>query len=639
MVELSIRLLIAAGAILTAGWLGRPDFDVAWKVGALVAVYAVLAYRMDLRDLRNPGLRGFVAVADAFAIAFLATSAGVAGEFGFLVLAPCAYAAARFGSQPAAMAPLAGAALLCAASAVGEPGSVGVRVLAQAGAVLGVGLLLNHRRIVMTVTRPIEPVSETPQHAAEPDGYLELRENFRKLRDAYHDLERKSRRDRLIAQLQEAKLGRGERFLPRLAARIQELTGAQSVALYTVAQFAEKLVLRTVTGDVPEELRTHAFEVDLERAPGQVRHAVGALTSALLSEADRAKIAQVVLTEGGAVSGMMVVSHDRPGHLDEARERAEELAPYVAALLRDRDEREQADRRLRETEILYETAVASVGAETPLSLCARVAKRSTGLFEADHFGVFLLEEGEAMAAAHAGRAVRLLEALEFESGSGVEGWLACGAPELAMHDLDADPRCPPREALKRRVHSFCLVPLRYGSEPCGFVTVASQVVGGVDVRDLEVLHTVAAELSLALGRLIEGAHRPEGLVTVPEFQHAVQGATEGALVHIELLRVAELVERFGAPAVEQAVGVLMRKLRDRLPLGAALCRREGGDLVVFLRGMDAAFAQSWANEATTYASLVPLSTPDGSETIPLAVRAKAAALTRQSGGILGETAA
>lgn len=638
MVELSIRLLTAAAAVLTAGWLGRPDFDVAWRVGALVAAYAALAYRMDLRGVTNPGLRGFVAVADAFAIAFLATSAGLEGGFGFLVLAPCAYAAARFGSQPAAMAPLAAAALLCAAASVGAPGAVGLEVLAQAGAVLGVGLLLNHRRIVMTVTREIEPASATPHRAPEPEGYLELRENFRKLRDAYRDLERKSRRDRLVAQIQEVKLGRGERFLTRLAARIQELTGAQNVALYTVAAFAERLVLRTVTGDLPEALRSQAFEIDLERAPGQVRHSVGELASTLLSESDRAKVGHVVLTEGGAVSGMLVVGHERPGHLAEAIERAEELAPYVAALLRDQAGREQAERRLRETEVLYETAVASVGAETPLSLCARVAKRAPELFEADHFGVFLLEDGEAIAAAHSGRALRLLEEMKFEAGEGIEGWLAAGAPPLAMHDLDADPRCPPRAALKRRIHSFCLVPLRYGAEPCGFLTAASQVVGGVDVGDLEVLHTVAAELSHALGRLIEGASGPEGLVTPQEFQQAVEGA-RGALVRVEVLRHAELVERFGSPAVDQAMRVLARKLRDRLPLGGALCRRDGGNLVVFLRGMDAPFAQSWANEAAAHASLVPLSTPDGSETVPLAVRAKAAELTPQSGGILGGSAA
>lgn len=639
MVELSIRLLVSAGAILFAGWLGRPDFDVAWKVGSLVSVVALLAYRMDVRGIRNPGLRGFVAVADAFAIAFLATSAGVGSEFGFLVLAPCAYAAARFGSQPAAMAPLAAAALLCGASAVGETGALDIRVLAQSGAVLGVGLLLNHRRIVMTVTRPIEPVSETPHKAPEPEGFLELRENFRKLREAYRDLERKSRRDRLVAQLQEAKLGRGERFLPRLAARIQELTGAQSVALYTVAQFAEKLVLKAVTGEVPEALRTHAFEIDLQRAPGQVRHSLGQLSSALLSESDRARVAQVLLTDGGRVSGMILVTHDRSSHLDEARERAEELAPYLVAILRDQEEREHSERRLRETEILYETAVAGVGAETPLSLCARVAKRSAELIEADHFGVFLLEDVEAICVAHAGRAVRLLEAMAFETGPGVEGWLAAGAPELAMHDLDADPRCPPREALKSRIHSFCLVPLQYGAQPCGFVTAASGVVGGVDVTDLEALHAVAAELSLALGRVIEGSHGPEGLVTPQEFQQAVQLATGGAVIEIELLRYDALLERFGGPAVDQAVRRLMRKLRDRLPLGGALCRREGSDLVVFLRGMEPSFAQSWANEATAYASLVPLSTPDGTESIPLAVRAKVASISRQSGEIVGGTAA
>lgn len=634
MVELSIRLLAASTAVLLAGWLGRPEFDVAWKVGALVAVYAALIYRVDRKGLLNPGLAGFAAVADAFAIAFLTGSAGLLESMGFLVLAPCAYAAARYGSLPTGMAPLAASAVLCSHATLEVGEGSDMKVLAQAGAVMLVGLLLNHRRMVMTVTREVPVAAESPHRGPEPEGYQELRENFRKLRDAYKDLERRSRRDRLVAQLQDARLAKGDRFLPRLAARVQELTGAQSVGLYSVAGYADSLVVRAVCGEMPEAMRTEGFEVEATLAPGQIRHSVGQLLDAVLTDADRSRVEHVLLTDGGAVSGMLVVRHERPDHLSEARERAEELAPFAAALIREHDDRASHNRRLRETEVLYETAVVSAGSDTPIGLCGRVVRHAAELLEVDHFGVFLVEGHDAMPMTHSGVPLRLLEEMNFESGQGVRGWLAEGAPDLALHDAGRDSRLDPTVALKKRIHSFCLVPLQYGESPCGFLTAASHRVGGVDVDELAILKTIAAELSMALGRVIEGSSGPEGLVTAAEFHQLVAGG-KGALVVFETLKHEDLCERFGAPGVEHALRAFERKLRGRLPHGAALCRREGGALAAFLPGVSPQFAESWANEATAHASLIPLKTPDGLEVVPLAVRAKAAQTAPQLDGVVG----
>ena len=637
MVELSIRLLAASTAVLLAGWLGHPEFAVAWKVGAVVSVYATLMYRIERKGLVSPGLAGFAAVADAFAIAFLVGSGGLLESLGFLVLAPCAYAAARYGSLPTGMAPLAAAAVLCAHATLGGAGT-DAQVLAQAGAVMLVGLLLNHRRIVMTVTRDVPVPSEFPHRGPEPEGFLELRENFRKLREAYRDLERRSRRDRLVAQLQDARLAQGGRFLPRLAARIQELTGAQSVGLYSVAKYADALVVRAVSGEMPDAMRTEGFEVAATHAPGQIRHALGKLLDTLLGERERAHVEHVLLTDGGRVSGMLMVRHERPDHLAEARERAEELAPFAAALIREHDDRASHERRLRETEVLYETAVVSAGAETPIALCGRVVRHAAEMLEVDHFGVFLVEGHDAMPMTHSGIPLRLLDEMRFAQGDGVKGWLAAGAPELALHDTGKDPRLDPTVALKRRIHSFCLVPLQYGELPCGFLTAASHRVGGVDVADLACLRAIGAELSLALGRVIEGSSGPEGLVTPAEFYQSVETA-DGALIVFETLQHDALCERFGHPAVEHALRAFVRKLRSRLPHGAGLCRRETGTFAVFLPGSNPRFAESWANEATAHASLIPLKTPDGLEVLPLAVRAKAAQTASQRDGIVGKSVA
>jgi hypothetical protein len=629
MVELGARLILAGLALLVSGMAGIPPFEIAWKAALAVAAYSAFGYQLELRNLKNPGISGFFAIADAFVLAMLIGASGGLHNYGFFVLAPCAYAAARHGSLSSAMAPLAAGGLLVADAIFNKP-SMGMPVLAQAAGVLGVGLLLNQKRIVMTVTR--ELVRETPAAALvdgpEPGAFLELRENYRKVRTLYRDLLHKSRREHLTVELVEAKLGEGGTFHKRLTLKLQDLVGADTLALYTLAQCDDMMVVRAVAGKHPEALKDSSHRVNLGLAPGQVKHGLESALNSLLTDESKSRMANVLLIDRGRVVGMVALGHEHATDLEQIREEMENLAPMAAAMIREEAKRESIERRLKETELLYDIAVTSTGAEHPRNIAARVVRELGNVIEADHLEVFFFEGQDVVSVAHAGVSVTLLDAMTFTSGPGLQGWLRMGAPEVVIHDTAMDERLPYQEAIKRRMNSFCVFPLQYDDRPYGFITAGSHRAAGIDVADAATLRSIAAEMSQALGRLHEPSSGGSGLMTPREFQELVEISKSGWLVYLEPLKRDLLIDAFGRPAVEHALRKFARRMRSRLPIGGALCRRSEGDYVAFIPVGQEEFVRSWANDAAATASMIGLRTPDGSARIPLALRAKVAPLVQ-----------
>ncbi|HZH97591.1 MAG TPA: GAF domain-containing protein, partial [Fimbriimonadaceae bacterium] len=437
--------------------------------GSLVALGCWLA---DRKGARNEGVAGLFAVADSAVIAVLLTLGGLADHLGFLTLAPIALAAARFGSLPTAMAPIAAAALVSAHGVLlgGPPRAA---LYAQALGVLTIGILLNHRRIVVTVTRdvvgPIQPLA--PQ---EPDGFLALRENFRKLKDSYRDLERKSRRDRLTSALLESRLLGGSSFFSRLAQRLKEISGAESVMLYGVAERDGRLVVRSSSGAAPESLTDAALEVVLDSGPLHLMESASRSIAALLNDEERPHFATVPLFHEGNVIGMAVAYHSRKSHLDECRACLEETSSVAAAMIVEEADRSAQRLRLKELETLYALACVSAGAGTANTLAARVARELKSTLEVDHVGIHWVDDGESIAASIEGLKAKFLDALSFAEGSGLQGWLSTGSPELVMLSTAEDARCTPEITLKRRVGSFCLFPIYVSNEVTGYITAATK---------------------------------------------------------------------------------------------------------------------------------------------------------------------
>lgn len=634
MVELGARFLIAGAILFVAGMFNVLDFDFAWKASAAIAAIALFGWRLEVKGLKNPGIAGFFGVADCYAIALILANTGQLSNFGFLVLGPCAFAAAKHRSPATFMAPLAGSSILVSHAVFNSGTAPGVMLLLQAAAVMAVGLLLGQTQTqVVRVETNSEIALSDNAIVLEREDYLELRENFRKLRDAYRDLEFKSRRGRMIALIDEARNGSGERLFVRLANRLKDVTGADHLAIYTVAQFADQFVVRATTAGYPAEIEDVSFRVDLDLAPGQIKHRVEQALASIKSDTERTRIANIILLDSGRVVGMITLAHTDAGKLAEAQTKADEIAPYLASLIQEEARVEGERRRLKETELLYEVATVTAGSTNATSLASRVVRELFETIEADHVGVFLLEGNESIQLAHQGARIRILDSLRLSAGAGLQGWLNSDSPELVVFDARDDHRMDAQEALKRRVGSFVLLPLTTAQATIGFITAVTHNRGGLDKPQIESLRIAAIELSQALIRLEGKSSEPEGVMTPAEFSKRVQGA-KGSFVYLEPLRREQLADTFGKSAIDLALRKFVSQLKRSLPKGGCVCRRDEGDYVVFLPKVSVEKASSWANDVTATSAMIPVKTADGSAKVPLALRSKVAAIDRQDSEVL-----
>lgn len=615
---------------MAAGLLVQPEaLPFAGKLSALVAAFGVVVFMMDRKGFINAGTAGFVAVADAGLIAIALAKFGSLDQFGFVTLLPLLWATRRHSANPAAMAPLVASTVLVGSNLYGGAGFT-TPLLIQAVCILSLGLLANQSREIVQIRTVFEPapaaVSGNP--AESPAEFLEVRENYRSLRDHTKEIERKSRRDRSAVQLFESLGQGGELAYAALARKFKEITGAQGLTLYTITDIGHRMVVQSAQGEVPEQIQTSAFDIPSDAGDGQIRHRVDKMLLALRDTDQPVQCASVLLKDRGRMVGMVCLFHSNVKLLEESVDRATEASEVLAGLVHAQMERDEERRRLREAEVLYAVASASAGADTPQSVAARVVRELVDVLRVDGISVMVLDQGEALPLVTQGHCPRLIDAMSFAEGPGVAGWLKIGAPELAILDTFGDARLAKEDALKKRIGSMVVLPIQFGSEPYGLLVAMTQRVQGIDGGRLETLRVVAAELSQAMARLTTDHRDPEGLMTPGEF-HEMVSRHSGCLVYLEVLRRDDLVERFGAPAVDIATRKFASRMRSRLPAGGALCRRDEGDYIVFLRDMDETFARSWANDAAASASMIGITTPDGRARIPLALKAKVAAIEQQ----------
>jgi GGDEF domain-containing protein len=612
MFELCARLVLAGVLTFVAGAVPLLDFQLSIKVAIAVAVVGAFGYQLERRGLRKPSVSGLIAVADAFAIATLVGHHKVLGSLGFLVLAPIGYAALAHGARALSVSAVAAGALLLAQVVNG--GTITAEVMGQVLGVLLVGMVTGRRREVI---REVETQGT-------PDALEELWERYGKLREAYRELETTSRRDHATSVLATAIAGNPDGWARRMAVAIADLTGAGRVVLYVKAEFGPSMVVRGVEG---EEGTEQAIEVDLRLPTAHVRlHAERMIAEHRLESA--APFETVLLNRAGQIVGMVQIEHPTREGLLLCSEVLNEVAGVVAEMVVDGHQREEAERRRREAELLYDMAALASGAESAAHASARFCRELGEAMGADHVGVYMIELDGPRALARHGSDVRLLESLSFSEGPGLPGWIRIDAPELLMFDVRSDSRCPADAALKARVGSYMVMPLEVGAGTFGYITAASYRTGGLDLGAAETLRIAAAELGHALSRLNE-TNVPEGLMNPREF-HLHVGSRRGSLVVLDPLRMERLIETFGRPAVNHALRRFARRVASRLPQGGAVCRRADGDYLAFLPECDEAFASMWANELAATASMIGLRTPDGSNRIPLAIRARVAMLDPQS---------
>lgn len=636
--ELGIRSGIALAAAVAALALELPRSGVVVQAAVAVAAYSGVLALLERRGMRGIGVATAASVADSVALSVGLHAAGLAENFGFVVLAPLADGIVRWRANAHLSGPLASAALVVLAYAFGGEASSLLGV--QAAAILGVTLVLG-----LPARAPAaEPEAEEPlpvldwEDGAEPVQPHELRSRYRDVAAQYQDLQRRSASDRAAAALLYALHDGSEPTPVRIAREVQRLSGAEGVALYAVSQVGESLSVRASVGGIPQSLATASLPFEPGSADLHIRRVVDGWMGALVDDERRPNVGTTILKHRGRVVGAVALTHPRPAGLARCMQWAEVAAPALAVTLCGAEDREQLRRRTREGELLYSIATVVAGAGTSLTLASRAVRELHEILGVDHVSLWVLDGDEAIPAASTGPRVSLLAHMSFFTGPGVKGWLEASAPELAIFDAREDSRCPSAEALRQRVGSFCVVPIQVEEKPFGYLMIASAAVRGVDVAELETLRIVAAELGHAFVRIERPAEPEPALTTPEEFQERVARSQGGCLVYLDPHRIKESEETFGRPAVDHALRTFAHRIRARLPVGSMLCRRPERDFVAFLDGHGEGFARSWANEVSAVASMIGLRTPDGRARIPLAIRAKVAEVDWRSKDRLREAA-
>lgn len=632
MFELIARLLASAAILASPLAVKQLNFDLAWKTAAVFASYSLVLTLLERRDLRTASVSAGAAIFDAACIATVLAQAGVQETFGWLVLAPVFWASIKHGANPALIGPLAAGVGLAVANLF--PAGITLSLGIQAALIGAMGLLAGQNRQVIRVSSDAEPTH--PAHQQEDDDFeftpatdpvpmefFELRENFRALKDHAEDLERKGRRDRATSQLVTAYFEATEGPYAAIARKLCELTNAEGLTLYTISQLGSRMVVRSISGDVPDRLETASFEAPSGLGDGQIRHKVETLINSLKTGEEVRPHEVRLLKVKGRVVGMIAVFHHNQATLEESLRKADATLEIAGQLVWLQIERDEMARRLGEAELLYTVASTTSGSDTPSTLANRVVRELNETLDVDHLGVFLLDGEEAKLSCSAGRDVRTIDSMSFANGPGIKGWRSVGMPELDLLDAHSDMRLETSDAIRQRVGSYVVIPFGAGDEPDGFLTAATQRVNGIDAGALETLRIIAAEMGQAMSRIGKVVREPEGLATPKEIHEAIKSGT-GCLVYLEVLKRAELESRFGAPPIQMAIRKFANRIRAKLPSGGLLCRRDEGDYVAFLKTTDVNAATSWANEAIATASLIGISTPDGKSRIPLSLRAKAA---------------
>ncbi|MCW5937235.1 MAG: GAF domain-containing protein [Fimbriimonadaceae bacterium] len=633
MVELLVRFVVSVVAVATSWQTGAPPYETAVRAALVFFCYSFFAFLLERRGMRNSGVAGLIAAADAAMIAFYMSEAKTLEHFGFLTLAPMVWAAGRFEASATSVAPLVAAWILVGANLPQGPGWTPM-LLGQAVGVLAIGLIVRDKPRVVTVRETVvAETGEEPEGPPMPDGSaiedVELRESFKSLRDHARQLERRSRRDRFGLHLLSAAEAAAINPYETVAHILREHFEASGLTLFVRQPFGSTLVAMATAGDAPAHVRDASLELPRQGTELQARDR---MLATLGGDPDRANspLALVLLHHQGRVVGAIAASDKNPTRLGLVHDQAREIADVLASTLATVAHREQVRRRAREAELLYEISCVTTGAETTLTLASRVVREVSEILDVDHVSLHLVEDGQDMVAASFGPRVETMEALSFAKGPGLAGWLGIGAPELALLDARIDARLPREESLRRRIGSLVVLPLEFGDAPFGYLAAMTHRQNGLSVDDLETLRIVAAETSQAVARLERKGVGPEGLATPSEFHTAVQEADRGYLVYLEVPRREQLVEAHGRTAVDFAVRKFASRLRASLPADGLMCRRPEGDYVAFLRSGDEAKARDWANGAVATASMVALTTPDGRARVPLALKAKVARYAPQA---------
>ena len=636
MIELSVRFVLAGLMVFISGIAGVPPFEPIMKLSLLQSALGIFAYTLDRKNLRLPAISALIACADAlmieFALASITKSPGL-DTFGLLALAPILIAASRNNANPFLMAPVASAGFVAAHMANNNWHLASTNILGYAVTFLVIGCLAKPYSKTQKAA-PTETVFE--QRHEDPSAYIEqfrivesyneeLRNNYRQLKDAYRDLDRKGRKDRVAATLAEVRGSTNQSGFFFLCDKIAEATGATSVLLYTIASVGDQFIIRGAAGETNEIQLTEALSISSKQSIALVREQADMLSQTL--QPDR-HCNNVILQHEGKIIGILTVTARDKDQLFESLEAIQSCSALISNLVLEEQHKEGMKRRLTEVEVLYAVVSNAEGATTRSEVATRVSRDFQSVLQLEHLAIYSIDEDEPLLMAVEGRELDLLGSMTFDAGGGLTGWLNSSAPEIIVADARSSSRLPSEAIVRNRVGSYAIIPIPGENGPHGYITAASGRIGGVDNTEIATLRTAAAELSRLFSRpdVVDG--QDEGILSPRRFIEAV-GKKEGTMVTFIPLQYKEFERKYGKTAMTHAMRTLTLRIRPHVPVGGLMCRHQDGIVMVYLNGEDKDQASEWANDLAAKGLGSDLKTPDGSAKIPLQLRVKVASLSPQ----------
>lgn len=658
MFELIIRVVLASGTMALAGAMGKPNFDLAWRVSLFFAAYSYLLYVMEQRKARNAGVSGLAAVADSGILALVLADLGLIQQFGFLSALPLVIAFFVHRANAAMMAPLGASWLMVGTNMMTKTNAFTTEIMVQALGILLCGLVLQQsrtmleerktRRALEEILRPLEPEPEPTiaptaiQIEATPtthDEAEEIKESFRALTDSARELEKRTKRDKACVLMIERTMRDKAKPYHAVAGTLLDQTGAEGLVLYAVSQYGDALVARATSGAVEHETEEAALELTGGQTDAALLERASSLVHVLREPEGKRKFANVIMKAKGRIVGLVTLFHHSAIELEASVRKCRETLDFVSEHISELVHYEQTTRRLNEAELLYSIATMTVGAKTPEEIVGRVVRELWDTVSLDHLSAYFIEDGRSVLVAREGSDIEIMEEISFARGYGVSGWIESGAPFTSMPDARSDGRIATHAATKKRVGSLLIVPLEFGTTPIGYVVAATSRTAGTDLATTETIRVVCAEASHALAREALSGKGASGLTTPTNFYDAVRAAGRGHFVYLEVIKKDSLSEVYGKPAIEHAVRRFAVRMAAELPSGAVACRRSEGDYVAFIPGAEEEFVRNWSNDVIALASMIGVHTPDGRTRIPLALRSKLAPVNQQLSGISERTGA
>jgi GGDEF domain-containing protein len=636
---MTVELLFRLGLALTVAVCGAafklPPGDLGWQSALVYGVLALGIYGHDYwKKRRNSGIAGFVAVFDALFIAIVLSGFGELERYGFLVLAPMLWATGRYSSDAASMAPLVAATVMVSSNFYRSEGFT-VPVMLHTLGILVVGLLTNQAKVVVKEREiPIEVTREIEVESAESH---KIRESYATLKSHITELEASTKRERLGMKLWAAANGGDEQPITAMAGKLREESALEGVAVYALDTKDRRLVIAGVSGKVPTKVRHEALTIGKGLSEAQMMDRLTRQISELRDAERAVKVRTLILKSQGKACGCLAFFDPQATALEEAANHTKPALDYMGGLVTQVLKKDDESRRLREAEILYGIASVTIGAESTQNLIARAVREIGDVLGLDHLAAYLTDGEESSAVATVGTPNRVMESLSFAYGPGFNGWQLTNFPEVLALDALDDDRLDRADALKMRIGSLVLLPISNGESVVGYVTASTSRVGGIDRAKLETLRAVVTELGQAVGRQLS-PESTKGVMTPAEFYGAVRAGGEGHFVYVDLVNRESVQKEFGKPALDLAMRKLTHRLRAMLPARAGVCRRDEGDYVVFLAGMEDGLAQKWGNEAAAALNGLNLTTPDGRHRLGLTIRAKVATFRQQNSQVSVEKA-